>query len=65
MKPKFFAVTESLLGNLLKVVIHAPDRLILNKTKQKLENILIHSENYIKKASLLLKIPETTISNLV
>lgn len=51
MKPTLFAATESLLENLLKVIIHAPDSLILNKTKQKLENIFIHSENYIKKLS--------------
>lgn len=48
MEPNLFAAIESLLGNLLKVVTYAPDILILNKTKQKLENIFIHSENCIK-----------------
>lgn len=49
MKPKMFATTESLWENLLKVIIPAVDSLILNKTKQKLENIFIHSENYCPK----------------
>lgn len=55
MKPNLFAAIESLLGNLLKVVTYAPDSLILNKTKQKLENTFIHSENCIKMLEMLLK----------
>lgn len=60
-----FAAAESLLGNPLKVIIRAPDSCILNKTKQKLWNIFIYSENYLKKNLYLKKIPERTISILV
>lgn len=50
MKTKMFAATESLSENLSKFIILAVDEgLILNQTKQKLETIFIHSENYYQK----------------